>query len=59
VFFRVAGTKTEDTQLLRVNSGTAVTVYANGKMSGDSMVYTTAEHEIELGRLESVKVAPA
>ncbi|KAH8690996.1 alpha-L-fucosidase [Phaeosphaeriaceae sp. PMI808] len=59
VFFRDAGTKTEDVQLLRVSNGAAVTVYVNGDLSGNSMVYTAGEHKIELGALGSVKVALA
>jgi alpha-L-fucosidase len=59
VFFSDAGMKTEDVRLLRVSNGTAVTVYANGDLSGRSMVYTAGEHEVKVGALGSVKVRPA
>lgn len=59
VFFEDAGMKREDIQLLRVSNGTAVTVYANGDLSGNSVVYAAGEHKVEVGSLGSVKVAPA
>jgi alpha-L-fucosidase len=59
VFFEDAGVKMEDVKLLRVGSGTVVTVYANGDFSGNPLVYSEGEHEIEAGTLGSVRVASA
>ncbi|OAL06245.1 alpha-L-fucosidase [Phaeosphaeriaceae sp. SRC1lsM3a] len=59
VFFEDADIKTGDVQLLRVSSGAAVTVYANGDFSGTANVYTAGEHKIEAGIVGSVKVTAA
>lgn len=59
VFFEDAGVKVEDVELLRVGNGAAVTVYANGDLSGESTTYTAGEHGIEAGTLGSIKVALA
>jgi alpha-L-fucosidase len=59
VFFDDAGLKMEDVKLLRVSSDTIVMVYANGDLSGNSVLYTAGEHRIEAGALGSVRVASA
>ncbi|KAG9204098.1 hypothetical protein G6514_001735 [Epicoccum nigrum] len=59
VFFADAGMKTEEFQLLRVGSGVAVTLYANGDLSGDSIIYAAGVHDIEGKSVGSVKVTAA
>ena len=49
----------EDVKLLRVITGDAMTLYADGDLRGNSSVCKAGEHHIEAGALGSISIASA
>ncbi|KAF4458902.1 alpha-L-fucosidase [Fusarium albosuccineum] len=59
VFLDDAGPKPGAIRFIRVSSGTKLTVYSNGDLSGDSKEFDSGEHSVDEGSVGSIKVSKA
>ncbi|KIL94131.1 alpha-l-fucosidase [Fusarium avenaceum] len=59
VFLTEAGLKPEDVRFIRVSSGTKITVYSKGDLSGNGKQLEAGEHSVKKGYVGSIAISKA